>query len=449
MYKVYNEVVIRMLTDNKLLRIKNGGLLLLAVFCPIFCKLFSIPLPSVMSEWDKTSLYIRNMTGYLRDNYVSIIFFFVFVTAGLTSLLLGYLIHRKFERNREASFISLRAGAFFIVSALFFLTDANTMFVLPSSRELSGYISCASLMLMPQLFISYIRMITTRKTIIFSEWFFFVFSSLFFILGMFNAPQEYITLTVRIVGFALCVFVMCCALQHVRTLSGKQTEYKHLIIVLCLIQVILIVAGIVFYFTQHRKVFMVCIGLTTTIFAYIVFSDMLNIAARRYIKTSDYESVKKMAYIDSLCNISNRNAFILEQEASFDCDELCYIVFDLNNLKRINDKYGHSEGDKMIKKAAELISLSFDEFGKCFRIGGDEFAVIGRYKTLAQIEKELRQLAKRIEEYNQKSNLKLDLAYGYARRKNTDISTYELFNKADKEMYRFKRRGKLPIKMNA
>lgn len=212
---------------------------------------------------------------------------------------------------------------------------------------------------------------------------------------------------------------------------------------------ILIVAGIVFYFTQHRKVFMVCIGLTTTIFAYIVFSDMLNIAARRYIKTSDYESVKKMAYIDSLCNISNRNAFILEQEASFDCDELCYIVFDLNNLKRINDKYGHSEGDKMIKKAAELISLSFDEFGKCFRIGGDEFAVIGRYKTLAQIEKELRQLAKRIEEYNQKSNLKLDLAYGYARRENTDLSTYELFNKADKEMYRFKRRGKLPIKMNA
>ena len=168
-----------MLTDNKLLRIKNGGLLLLAVFCPIFCKLFSIPLPSVMSEWDKTSLYIRNMTGYLRDNYVSIIFFFVFVTAGLTSLLLGYLIHRKFDRNREASFISLRAGAFFIVSALFFLTDANTMFVLPSSRELSGYISCASLMLMPQLFISYIRMITTRKTIFFSEWFFSCFPRCF------------------------------------------------------------------------------------------------------------------------------------------------------------------------------------------------------------------------------------------------------------------------------
>ena len=114
-----------MLTDNKLLRIKNGVLLLLAVICPIVCRLISIPLPSVMTEWDKTSLYIRNMTGYLRDNYVSLVFFFVFVTSGLTSLLLGNLIHRKFDRNKEASVISLRAGLFFLIAAAFFLTDAN------------------------------------------------------------------------------------------------------------------------------------------------------------------------------------------------------------------------------------------------------------------------------------------------------------------------------------
>ena len=375
-------MVIRILTDNKLLRIKNGVLLLLAVICPIVCRLISIPLPSVMTEWDKTSLYIRNMTGYLRDNYVSLVFFFVFVTSGLTSLLLGNLIHRKFDRNKEASVISLRAGLFFLIAAAFFLTDANT-------------------------------------------------------------------LTVRVLGFLFCFFVMSSALLHIRTLSGKQTDGKHLAMVLCVVQIALIISGLVFYIVQQRKLFMLCCGLALSIYAYIVFSEMLNIAARRYIKTSDYESVRKMAYIDSLCNINNRNAFILEQEASFDCDELCYIVFDLNNLKRINDKYGHAEGDKIIKKAAEIISLSYEDFGKCFRIGGDEFAVIGRYKTLAQIEKALRKFKNHIKEYNSKSNLKLDLAYGYARRENTDISTYELFNKADKEMYRFKRRGKALIKMNA
>lgn len=438
-----------MLTDNKLLRIKNGVLLLLAVICPIVCRLISIPLPSVMTEWDKTSLYIRNMTGYLRDNYISLVFFVVFLTSGLTSLLLGNLIHRKFDRNKEASVISLRAGLFFLIAAAFFLTDANTMFVLPSSRELSGYISCASLMLMPQLFIACVKLVYKRKWIILSEWIFLILEAAFFVLGMLQAPQEYVTLTVRILGFLFCFFVMACAVMHIKTLSGKQTDGKHLFTVLCIIQIVLIISGLVFYILQHRKIFMLCCGLALSIYAYIVFSEMLNIAARRYIKTSDYESVRKMAYIDSLCNISNRNAFILEQEASFDCDELCYIVFDLNNLKRINDKYGHAEGDKMIKKAAEIISLSFEEFGKCFRIGGDEFAVIGRYKTLAQIEKELRKFKNHIKEYNSKSNLKLDLAYGYARRENTDISTYELFNKADKEMYRFKRRGKAFIKLNA
>lgn len=431
-----------MLTDNKLLRVKNVVLLLLAVACPIVCKFFSIPLPSVISEWDSTSLYIRNITGYLRDNYVSIVFFFVFVTSGLTSLLLGYLIHQKFDRNREASFIGIKAGVFFLVSAAFFLTDANTMFVLPSSRELSGYISCASLMLIPQLFISYTKMTMTRKLIDFSEWFFFVISSLFFIFGMLHMPQVFITGTVRCVGFLFCAFAMYWSFMHIRTLSGKQTDDKHLLISLCVIQIALVLFGLAFYILQHRKIFMICCGLAMTIFAYIVFSEMLNIAARRYIKTSEYESVKKMAYNDSLCDISNRNAFIIEQEASFDCDELCYIVFDLNNLKRINDRYGHAEGDKMIKKAAEIISLTFDDFGKCFRIGGDEFAVIGRNKTLAQIKKELRRLTKALEEYNSKANLKLDLAYGYARRENTDISSYELFNKADKEMYRLKRRGK-------
>ena len=268
-----------MLTDNKLLRIKNGVLLLIAVICPIVCRLISIPLPSVMTEWDKTSLYIRNMTGYLRDNYVSLVFFFVFVTSGLTSLLLGNLIHRKFDRNKEASVISLRAGLFFLIAAAFFLTDANTMFVLPGSRELSGYISCASLMLMPQLFIACVKLVYKRKWIILSEWIFLILEAAFFILGMLQAPQEYVTLTVRVLGFLFCFFVMSSALLHIRTLSGK--------------------------FKNHIK------------------------------------------------------------------------------------------------------------------------------------------------EYNSKSNLKLDLAYGYARRENTDISTYELFNKADKEMYRFKRRGKALIKMNA
>lgn len=212
------------------------------------------------------------MTGYLRDNYVSLVFFFVFVTSGLTSLLLGNLIHRKFDRNKEASVISLRAGLFFLIAAAFFLTDANTMFVLPGSRELSGYISCASLMLMPQLFIACVKLVYKRKWIILSEWIFLILEAAFFILGMLQAPQEYVTLTVRVLGFLFCFFVMSSALLHIRTLSGKQTDGKHLAMVLCVVQIALIISGLVFYIVQQRKLFMLWSG-TIDLCVYRIFGN--------------------------------------------------------------------------------------------------------------------------------------------------------------------------------
>jgi diguanylate cyclase (GGDEF)-like protein len=50
-------------------------------------------------------------------------------------------------------------------------------------------------------------------------------------------------------------------------------------------------------------------------------------------------------------------------------------VFDCDNLKYINDFYGHDKGDIYIKKASQLICRTF-KHSPVFRIGGDEFAVI-------------------------------------------------------------------------
>ena len=52
------------------------------------------------------------------------------------------------------------------------------------------------------------------------------------------------------------------------------------------------------------------------------------------------------------------------------------IYFDLNNLKEINDTYGHDVGDIIIIKLAKSISYLLDEGIRAYRIGGDEFIVI-------------------------------------------------------------------------
>ncbi|MBR1481982.1 MAG: GGDEF domain-containing protein [Ruminococcus sp.] len=435
-----------MRNNRKLFFFKNIALLLFAVICPVVCKLFSRSLPLAAAADGSGSVYIRNITGYVRDNYLSLIFFFVFVTSGLTSLLLGYLLHRRFDRNRHASLISVKTGLLFLTAAVYFLTASRSLFVFPNSREMAGYLAAAGMLFMPVLCVDYIRLVCEHRWLNIADWVFTALAAAFFIFGMAGVPQSVFSVIVTADGVLFCLLVIVVAVLHLRSHLSKSAEDRPVVVTLCSLQIVLLIAAQLFYFTDFYKLYILCLGLAMSIMAFLVFSDTLDIAARRYIKSSDYENVRKMAYVDSLCNISNRNAFMLEQEASFDCDSLCYVVFDLNNLKGVNDHYGHAEGDRLIQKAAELIEQTFGDFGKCFRIGGDEFAVIGRNQSIAQIKKLIHELNKRINAYNRHSAIKLNLAYGYAMRQNTDINTYELFNKADKQMYRFKRRSKAAAK---
>ena len=65
---------------NRIVWIKNIILLIMAVSCFVVCRIMGHHLPTTQSEAEAKSLYIRNVTGYLRDNAVTVfcfIFFFV------------------------------------------------------------------------------------------------------------------------------------------------------------------------------------------------------------------------------------------------------------------------------------------------------------------------------------------------------------------------------------
>lgn len=56
--------------------------------------------------------------------------------------------------------------------------------------------------------------------------------------------------------------------------------------------------------------------------------------------------------------------------------DLQLILFDLDDLKKINDTHGHAVGDEAIKKAFDILNEIFKDYGECYRIGGDEFACL-------------------------------------------------------------------------
>lgn len=88
----------------------------------------------------------------------------------------------------------------------------------------------------------------------------------------------------------------------------------------------------------------------------------------------------QLAILDDLTGISNRRGFKLLSQKSLD---ICYrekipaslAFFDLNGFKKINDKFGHAEGDRALANFARMMMNSFRASDVFARLGGDEFVV--------------------------------------------------------------------------
>ena len=147
---------------------------------------------------------------------------------------------------------------------------------------------------------------------------------------------------------------------------------------------------------------------------------------------------------DAQTGIKNRLAFEKEMEKYIKISKnAAIVVLDINYLKRINDKYGHKEGDEVIINAAKIIQKSFISIGDAFRIGGDEFCVICKETTKELVDAALIKLEELLTEINKERTIKIEMAYGYDfYRKSENESIYSIFSKADYAMYNHKANSK-------
>ena len=87
-------------------------------------------------------------------------------------------------------------------------------------------------------------------------------------------------------------------------------------------------------------------------------------------------------------------------------------MFDLNNLKLVNDNLGHEMGDKYIEAFSALLASLQNDRISAYRVGGDEFSVIMEKTNAVEIHKVLDKLEKAVEKYNVKHNIKISYARG-------------------------------------
>lgn len=161
---------------------------------------------------------------------------------------------------------------------------------------------------------------------------------------------------------------------------------------------------------------------------------------QRYI-----EYINGLAYRDGLTGVKNKTAYQeavghLEEKARTGRPEFAMVVFDVNNLKVINDNYGHDFGDMLIIDACKLICKVFKR-SPVYRIGGDEFVVIMENEDYNRYEELLERFQLAVEEYNKyaRAGGSISIARGIAvYEESVDLSVGDVFKRADDAMYQNK-----------
>jgi diguanylate cyclase (GGDEF)-like protein len=156
--------------------------------------------------------------------------------------------------------------------------------------------------------------------------------------------------------------------------------------------------------------------------------------------------LRYLALTDELTCLYNRRGFFAAAAhqlklARRNMQGMLLFFCDLDNLKKINDTYGHAEGDLALVRAADALEEAFRESDVVARLGGDEFAVLALTSPDDNEEGLLRRLEKSVEKAGRNDRrYQLSLSVGVARfDPKRAVSLGELMAEADKAMYEQKR----------
>lgn len=141
--------------------------------------------------------------------------------------------------------------------------------------------------------------------------------------------------------------------------------------------------------------------------------------------------LEQKSFEDGLTGLFNRNRFN-HMMSEWKGDQACCLgvaYFDINGLKTVNDRRGHSAGDDLIRRTAYYISRVFE--GKAYRIGGDEFVVIDDTKD----EDSFRYAVSSVCEEMKKDGINISVGFSW---RSANCNIKEQYDEADRLMYQNK-----------
>ena len=156
---------------------------------------------------------------------------------------------------------------------------------------------------------------------------------------------------------------------------------------------------------------------------------------------------RELARTDELTGLENRRAFyeLADQEirrAARYGKAFTVAYFDIDNLKLVNDRYGHAAGDTVLRLAADTARKTIRASDAVARLGGDEFAILLHETTAAASETVIRKLRTAIRRFVQVNGRPMTVSLGAVTCLEVPETVEALLGAADNLLYAAKRAGK-------
>ncbi len=166
--------------------------------------------------------------------------------------------------------------------------------------------------------------------------------------------------------------------------------------------------------------------------------------------------LRRQTQVDSLTGVASRQHFMREAEALLrrhkaDGTQVALVMFDLDNFKAVNDRYGHAVGDWVLKRAADACSASCRRGDLIGRLGGEEFAML-----LCDVPAEgavraadaCRAAIRRIDSSETGHVFQPGASFGISLASRSGYDLTALLSHADKALYRAKHDGRNCVRMH-
>lgn len=161
--------------------------------------------------------------------------------------------------------------------------------------------------------------------------------------------------------------------------------------------------------------------------------------------------LEELSNTDPLTQLANRRSLMRALESEYQRSErhghpLSLVMADIDHFKKINDTYGHQQGDLVLKAVAEAIRKQLREYDLAARFGGEEFALLLPETDLAQatqVAERVRAMVAGLRLAGELQNLRTSISLGVATRPHPEITNLnDLIRVADDALYAAKQAGR-------